>query len=139
MIVRVPDRRAPGVSPRSLPKDATMSPHRYHFRGFPEFVEAAADRAGRPDLAGPARRVEALAALANLCSQAIEADPDRAACILVRAAEFREQLRIAFEAAEEMLSAVAGACQTEPPDGPPTQSRSRRRSKAPAQRPSEAP
>jgi hypothetical protein len=116
-----------------------MSPHRYHFRGFPEFVEAAAGKAGRPDLAGPATRVEALAALANLCSQAIEAEPDRAACILVRAAEFREQLRIAFEAAEAMLSAVAGACETEDPAGPPTQARSRRRSKAPAPSPGEAP
>lgn len=116
-----------------------MSPARYHFRGFPEFVEAAAERAGRPDLAGPARRVEVLAALSNLCSQAIEAGPDRVASILERAAEIRDHLRIAFEAADAMLSDVFGACDAGTPAGPTRQARPGRRQKPPAPGPSEAP
>ncbi|QDV38276.1 hypothetical protein [Tautonia plasticadhaerens] len=116
-----------------------MSPDRYHFRGFPEYVDAAAGRVGRPDLAGPARRVEALAALSNLCSQAIEADPERVASILDRAAEIRDHLRIASEAADGMLSDVFGARDAGPPAGPPKRARSDRRSKAQGPGPIEAP
>jgi hypothetical protein len=87
-----------------------MTPPRFHFRGYPEFLAAAAEQAGRPDLAGPAGRVEALAALSVLCSQAVEADRDRATAILRQAAEFRHQLKISFDAADAMLRAVAAAC-----------------------------
>lgn len=88
----------------------------YHFRGIPEFIEAAASRSGRPDLAGTARRIEALTTLASLCSQAVDAqhDSNRVTAILQQAAEFRQQLKIAFDAADAMLTAVSRACENEP-------------------------
>ncbi|WP_152053633.1 hypothetical protein [Tautonia marina] len=123
-----------------------MTPPRFHFRGYPEFLAAAAEHAGRPDLAGPAGRVEALAALAVLCSQAVEADRDRATAILQQAAEFRHQLKISFDAADAMLRAVATACGADSiiatPQDPSRQSsgkRSRRRKPSPDSTPHEAP
>ncbi|MEW4571246.1 hypothetical protein AB1L88_25520 [Tautonia sp. JC769] len=123
-----------------------MTQPRFHFRGYPEFLAAAADQAGRPDLAGPAGRVEALAALSVLCSQAVEADPGRAAAILRQAAEFRHQLKISFDAADAMLRAVAAACGADellaPPTGDPRGSsgkRSRRRKPTPDPTSPEAP
>lgn len=86
-----------------------MDPSRFHFRGFPEFLDASARQAGRPDLAGPASRIEALAALSVLCSQAVEAPAAEAAAILQRGADFRDQIRIAFDAAHAMLLTVAQA------------------------------
>ncbi|WP_169973648.1 hypothetical protein [Tautonia rosea] len=123
-----------------------MTPFQFHFRGYPEFLAAAAKHAGRPDLAGPAGRVEALAALSVLCSQAVEADRDRAKAILQQAAEFRHQLKISFEAADAMLRAVATACGAECVLGAATDStknssgkRSRRRKPSPDLTPHEAP
>ncbi len=115
-----------------------MDQSQFHFRGFPEFLEASALQAGRPDLAGPASRIEALAALSVLCSQAVEAPRAEAGAILQRAAEFRDQIRIAFDAADTMLSTIARergvllssapAVAPDPsPAGPPKRSRPMRR------------
>ncbi|RUL89604.1 hypothetical protein [Tautonia sociabilis] len=89
-----------------------MSRLEFHFRGVPEFVDAESEKAGRPELAGAARRVPALGALATLCAQAVEAAADGrpASDILRQAADFRDQLRIAADAADAMLSAVSRGC-----------------------------
>ena len=95
---------------------------RHHFPGFPAFLDAAAEQIGRPEAAGPARRIEALAALANLCAQAAEADEAHVEGILVKAAEFRDHLHAAHRAAELMLADVqAGRVPAQPasPPGPP--------------------
>src|SRR5690606_21953216 len=119
-----------------------MNPSEFHFRGAPEYVDAAAERAGRPDLAGHARRIAPLAALATLCAQAVESEGARAVTILRQAAEFRDQLRIASEAADAMLSAVAGACGAgraiddgTPPGGPKRRRRPASRGKQPGETP----
>ena len=90
-----------------------MQPSSFHFRGYPEFVEAAAQRVGRPDLVGAASRAEALSALSVLCSQAVETGGSKAEAILKQAVEFCDQLRITSEAAESMLLTVASACGVE--------------------------
>ncbi len=79
---------------------------RYCFRGFPAFLEVAAEELGRPKVAGAVRRNEALSALANLCAQAAEADEVHVGGILAKAAEFRDQLQVASRAAELMLAEV---------------------------------
>ena len=91
---------------------------RHHFPGYPAFLDAAAEQVGRPEAAGPARRIGALAALANLCAQAAEADEAHVEGILARAAEFRDQLHVAHRAAELILADVRagrGASRPEPP------------------------
>ena len=87
-----------------------MSQTSFQFRGFPEFLEAAASRMGRPELAGAAGRIGAIATMATLCAQAIEVGDDRSALILTEAARLRDQLRIASRAADAMLRAVDRAC-----------------------------
>ena len=79
---------------------------RHHFPGYPPFLDAAAEQIGHPEAARPARRIEALAALANLCAQAAEADEPHVEGILVKAAEFRDQLHAAHRAAELMIADV---------------------------------
>ena len=79
---------------------------RYRFPGFYPFLHDAAIRIGCPDAEVPARRVATLSALANLCAQAGEADPEHAPMILAKAEEFRDQLHAAYEAAELMLVAT---------------------------------
>ena len=79
---------------------------RHHFRGYPSFLAAAAEQFGHPEAALPARRNEALSALANLCAQASEADEAHVEGILAKAGEFRDQLRVASRAAELMLADV---------------------------------
>jgi hypothetical protein len=76
---------------------------RYRFPGYFSYLHDAAVRLGHPEAEAPARRIAALAALANLCAQAGAAEPDQAPAILAKAAEFRDQLRIAAEAAERIL------------------------------------
>ena len=78
----------------------------YVFSGYPAFLESAAAGLGRPELAAPARRIEPLTALANLCAQAAHGDLVHVEGILAKAAEFRDQLAIAFRAAELMLADV---------------------------------
>ena len=53
-----------------------------------------------------AAAVEALAALANLCAQASQADGAHVEGILAKACEFRDQLHAAHEAADLMLADI---------------------------------
>lgn len=76
---------------------------RYRFPGFHAFLHEAAARIGRPEAEVPARAVTTLSALANLCAQAGAAEPEHVPEILGKAAEFRDQLRAAYEAAELVL------------------------------------
>jgi len=77
---------------------------RHDFPGFPAFLEAAARQIGHPEAAGPARRIETLSALANLCAQAAHADGAHVEGILAKAREFRDQLHAAHRAADLMLA-----------------------------------
>jgi hypothetical protein len=89
----------PGLTPRcSVANDS--------FPGFTSFLEAAARQIGRPEAAGPARRITTLSALANLCAQASVAEPAHAPAIMAKAEEFREQLHAALAAADLMLDEV---------------------------------
>ena len=81
----------------------------YSFPGYYVFVEDAAQQIGHPEAEGPARGIAALSALGNLCGQAGTADPAHVAGIMAKAAEFRDQLHIAFLAAELMISDVERA------------------------------
>lgn len=66
---------------------------------------------GHPETVGPARRIPALVALANLCAQAAHGNPAHVEGILAKAIEFRNQLATALRAAELMLLDVeAGRC-----------------------------
>ena len=76
------------------------------FPGQTAYLEAAADKLGQPELARGAGRLVALTALANLCAQASRANPADVAPILAKAGEFRDQLAIALEAADAMLTEV---------------------------------
>lgn len=80
---------------------------RYSFPGFPKFLEAAAVELGRPEALAAARRINALAAVANLCAQAANAEDAHVVEILVNAAEYAEPLRVALRAADLMLAEVA--------------------------------
>jgi hypothetical protein len=77
---------------------------RHPFPGYIAFLDDAARQIGRPGAAAPARRIGTLAALANLCAQAAEADEADVPGILARAREFRDQLRAAYLAADMMLT-----------------------------------
>ena len=79
---------------------------RYTFPGFFGFLKDAASQIGHPEAEGPARRMLALAALANLCAQAGQADSADVAGIMTKAEEFRDQLHAAYAAAELMLFEV---------------------------------
>lgn len=79
---------------------------RYHFPGYPAFLDAAAAGIGRPEAAGPARRNATLAAVATLCAQAAEAEGRHVAGILAKAEEMAEQLRVAHLASELMIADV---------------------------------
>ena len=76
------------------------------FPGHTAYLEAAAAGLGRPEFARAAGRQVALTALANLCAQASRADVTHAGAILSKAAEFRDQLAIALQAADAMLADV---------------------------------
>lgn len=78
------------------------------FRGYPEYLEVAAVELGLPETVAAARRIAALAALANLCAQAIHAEPTQVDGILAQAERFRDQLRAAARAAELILGDVRG-------------------------------
>ena len=78
----------------------------YSFPGFPAFLEAAAKQIGHPEAEAPARRIATLSSMANLCAQAGSACQEDARTILSKAAEFRDQLHAAHQAAELMLSEV---------------------------------
>lgn len=79
---------------------------RYTFPGFFGFLKDAALQIGHPEAEGPARKVLALAALANLCAQAGEADSGNVEGIMAKAEEFRDQLHAAYAAAELILIEV---------------------------------
>ena len=91
----------------------------YVFPGYPTFLQRAASQLGRPETAFSAGRVAALAALANLCSQATFANAPQAAEILARAATFRDHLHTAALAADLMLAEVEAGCL---PDATPIES-----------------
>ena len=82
---------------------------RHHFPGFPAFLEVAARQIGHPEAERPARRIEALAAVANLCAQAAVAEGPHVAGILAKAAEIRDQLHAAHRAADLMLADLRSA------------------------------
>jgi hypothetical protein len=82
---------------------------RYSFPGYTAFLQEAARRIGHPEAEGPARKVATLAALGNLCAQAGDADPEHVPTIMAKAAEFRDQLHAAYQAAELMLEDVSQA------------------------------
>lgn len=90
----------------------------YVFPGYPAFLEAAAEELGRPESAGPGRRISAIAELANLCAQASLADPGHVAGILAKAAEFRDQLATALRAAELMIADVEAGRKADPSPTP---------------------
>lgn len=83
---------------------------RYHFSGFPAFLDAAAAEIGRPEAAGPARRNATLAAVSTLCAQAAEAERHHVAGILAKAQEIGDQLEVAHRASQLMLSALRAGC-----------------------------
>ncbi len=87
----------------------------YVFPGYPAFLDAAAAELGRPETAGPARRIATLTALANLCAQAAHGDRAHVEGILAKAAEFRDQLATALRAAELMLADVEAGRRPTPP------------------------
>ena len=87
-----------------------MRPNSFQFRGHPEYVVSAAEKLGRPELAGEAGRTMALHYLAALCAQAVASNAEQALDILGEAARFRDQLHIALQAAEAMLSDIEYAC-----------------------------
>lgn len=73
------------------------------FPGFPAFLDVAAARTGHREAAGRARSINAVAALSNLCAQSLSADAAGAQAILLKAGEFRDELLVAYRAAELML------------------------------------
>lgn len=81
----------------------------YQFPGLPAFLRAAAAQLGHPGAVGSARPLAALAALANLCAQAVEAEARHVPAILAQAERFRDQARLACRAAELMLDEVRAA------------------------------
>ncbi len=87
----------------------------YVFPGYPSFLEDAAKKLGHPESAGPARRIQALTALANLCAQACLAHPAHVAGILAKAAEYRDQLATALGAADLMMADVQAGRKPTPP------------------------
>ncbi len=90
----------------------------YVFPGYPAFLESAEAELGLPGSAIPARRISAVAALANLCAQAALADPGHVAGILAKAADFRDQLATALRAAELMIADVEAGRTPEPEPEP---------------------
>ena len=78
----------------------------YKFPDSPAFLGEAAANLGLPVAAAAARGDVTLAAVANLCAQAAEADTSSVAAILTRAAGFRDRLEIALLAADLMVDAV---------------------------------
>lgn len=79
---------------------------KYYFPGFPAFFKGAAEFNHLPELVGRAQRCPTIAAMANLCAQAVEADAKDVAEILAKASDFLDQLAVAHEAAKLMLEAV---------------------------------
>ena len=78
----------------------------YLFPGYPSFLRSAAEELGLPEAASHASRIVPLTALANLCAQASQCDPSHVGGIVMKAAEFRDQLAVALRAAELMLADV---------------------------------
>lgn len=84
------------------------------FRGYPEFLEKAAESIGHPEAARPASRLVALGDVANLCAQASLVDPNLVEGILAKASAFRDQLHVAFLASEMMIEGF-GSPKSDPP------------------------
>ncbi len=97
----------------------------YYFSGYPAYLKAAAAEIGCPEAADPARRIAALAAVANLCSQASVASLADVPAILSKAGEACNHLRVAHRAAELMLidvqngRGISPATANTPPNSPP--------------------
>lgn len=89
------------------------------FPGYPEFLHAAALELGCPEAEVPARRIQTLSAVSNLCAQASLADPAHVASILDKAVEFRDQLHAAYRAADLMIDAVRPPSPAAAPAAPP--------------------
>ena len=100
------DRQAVVRSPTSTEGGNPVAVDAVRVPGQTAYLEAAADKLGQPELARRAGRLVALTALANLCAQASRANPADVAPILAKAGEFRDQLAIALEAADAMLTEV---------------------------------
>jgi hypothetical protein len=80
---------------------------KYPFAGFPEYVERAATEIDRPEAARPAYRIATLSAVSNLCAQAADSDVAHVPGILEKAGEFRDQLHVAWRAAELMIAELS--------------------------------
>lgn len=91
---------------------------RQPFPGYPVFLDQAARMIGHPESAIPARRNATLAAMANLCSQAVTSDPAAVPAILAKAEEFRDQLHAAYRAAELILADLRANPASPPAAGP---------------------
>ncbi len=78
-----------------------------HFAGFPDYLDRAAEIVGDHEASRLARGLTALGDVSNLCSQATLADPLAVKDILEKAASFRNQLHIAYLAADMMIEALA--------------------------------
>lgn len=89
----------------------------FSFPGYPSYLKAAAIRLGR-SVVSDARHVAALAKMADLCAQAAEADAAHVADILHAAGEFRDQIHVAYLAAEQMLSDLREATGIRPLSDP---------------------
>lgn len=96
---------------------------RYHFPGFPAFLEIAAAEIGHPELSVTARRDSTLAAVATLCAQAADADPRHVAGILAEAESLSLRLLAAFRASEMMLADVRDGRAPSPPTESPRRPR----------------
>lgn len=95
-----------GPLPPSHRRGPTLA--KQDFPGYPAYLELASKQLGHPEAAGPATRISTLAAMANLCAQAILAAAGQDRLILAKATEFRDQLWVAATAADLMLDDLAG-------------------------------
>lgn len=85
------------------------------YNGYRDYVEEAARRLGRPDLAGNAARQPAFRNLDNQASQAARPDAADRKAILLGALSHRDALHVAALAADRIVDAIAGAHDIEVP------------------------
>ena len=83
----------------------------YKFPGFPDYLHRAAVELKCLEAERPAHRITALTAMANLCAQVGSVQAKDAPAIVAKAIEFRDQLHVAYRAANLMLEEVTNAIQ----------------------------
>lgn len=83
----------------------------YTFPGFPVYLHKAAAELGCLEAERPAHRITTFTAMANLCAQVGSVPSRDASAIVAKAMEFRDQLHVAYRAANLMLEDVTNAIQ----------------------------